>query len=253
MSENALPWAKMLAGEDRTLRLLHCADSHLSSKDEESRRSGEEQLQRLSDTYGLSQVEFSLKGGKAAETILSESQAEDVEAIVLTSHGASGLGKWLVGSVTSKVLKGSAKPVYVVRAGQSQVPKLQKIVLCLDGSPLAERGLESGTQLARRFDAELKLIQAVNHQGYSAADLNLALEQSAAYLKDQAARFSGLKIETAVRASGVLEGILKETSGYDLTVVTSHGQGGFQRWLLGSLTEKLLHLGQTSLLVIPAG
>lgn len=267
LSRTALPWAKLLADKDHRLRLLHCIDPVPASYRFPSRdaqpspdsplevqfRQAREELERVATELQVSGVETSVGEGKAAEVILGEAEGDDIESIILASHGAGGLGKWLVGSVASKVLRGSSKPVLVVRADRPDAPaRLTKIVLCLDGSELAERGWEPTARLARRFQAEVKLIQVVPHQGQSQAELQRKLDESAAYLKQQAQRFPDLKIRTAVRSAGILEGIAKETSGFDLTVVTSHGHGGFQRWLLGSLTEKLLHKGQTPLLVVPA-
>ncbi len=267
LGETALPWAKLLAGETQKIHLLRCLNPlsaaypfqgganapKVTVKFEELLVTAGEYLDQVTQTHSLANTERTAKEGKAAETILAESQSDEVEAIVLSSHGAGGLGKWLVGSVTSKVLKGSTKPVFVVRAEQSaKPPQIKKIVVCLDGSPLAERGLIWAAQLAQRFQAEIKLIQVVNHQEHSPSALKESLDESASYLKVQAKRFPELKIETAVRTAGILEGVLKESSGYDLTIVSSHGHGGFQRWLLGSLTEKILNRGQTTLLVIPS-
>lgn len=268
LSEAALPWAALLAGNEGTLRLLRCLPAHsggtLFAGREETTlaNAGPDNLPAAVDDY-LTQIASQLgrpsserrcRQGKAAEEILAESASEEVEAVVMSSHGEGGLGKWLVGSVTSKVMHGCTKPVLVVRADQAnQTPQLKKIVLCLDGSTLAEKGREWAARLARRHQASLKLVQVVNPQQHSVTELPGAIEQSARYLKGQAEQLPGLSVETTVRTSGVLDGILKESSGYDLTVVTSHGQGGFQRWLLGSLTEKLIHQSSTALLVIPAG
>lgn len=250
LGEAALPWAGLLAGEDKGLQLLRCFNPSSRLEEGEVR----DYLVGVKEGRGLPQAQPTVKAGKAAETILGESQGEQVEALVMSSHGAGGLGKWLVGSVTSKVLRGSNKPVFVVRAENSDaLPRLEKMVVCLDGSTLAEQGLDWAAGLARRLGSSIKLVGVVNPQGQSPATLQAALDETSEYLKSQAGRFPDLKMETAVRAAGILEGILNESSGYDLTVVTSHGLGGFQRWLLGSLTEKLLHRGQTTLLVVPVG
>lgn len=250
LGEAALPWARLLAGEDKSIELLRCLSA--SSKPDPLLESAQEYLDRVKEEHGLSGAQLGVKQGKAAETILAESQDERVEAVVMSSHGAGGLGKWLVGSVTSKVLRGSSAPVFVARAENSDCsPQLQKMVVCLDGSSLAERGLDWAVQLAERFGAHIKLVGVVNPQGQSPSALKAALDETSDYLSSQVARFPEIKMETSVRAAGILEGILKESSGYDLTIITSHGHGGFQRWLLGSLTEKILNRGQTTLLVVP--
>jgi nucleotide-binding universal stress UspA family protein len=52
--------------------------------------------------------------GEPAEVITAVAVKYRVEAIVMSTHGRSGLGRWLFGSVTNKVLSAKPCPVYVV-------------------------------------------------------------------------------------------------------------------------------------------
>lgn len=52
----------------------------------------------------------------AAQGILDTAEAEDVSLIVLASHGRSGVGRWLLGSVAQKVVQSAHAPTLVVRA-----------------------------------------------------------------------------------------------------------------------------------------
>ncbi len=53
--------------------------------------------------------------GKPVETILQYSEEKSVNLIALTTHGFSGITKWAYGSVASKIIEGSPKPVLLVR------------------------------------------------------------------------------------------------------------------------------------------
>jgi len=53
--------------------------------------------------------------GKPVETILQYSEEKAVNLIALTTHGFSGITKWAYGSVASKIIEGSPKPVLLVR------------------------------------------------------------------------------------------------------------------------------------------
>jgi len=53
--------------------------------------------------------------GKPVETILQYSEKKSVNLIALTTHGFSGITKWAYGSVASKIIEGSPKPVLLVR------------------------------------------------------------------------------------------------------------------------------------------
>lgn len=53
--------------------------------------------------------------GQPAEEIIDFARDENVDLIVMCSHGTSGLGRWVFGSVTEKVLRGAETPVLVIR------------------------------------------------------------------------------------------------------------------------------------------
>lgn len=56
--------------------------------------------------------------GEPAETILEFAERERCDLIALTTHGLSGIGRWLIGSVAERIVRSSAIPVFVVRAKQ---------------------------------------------------------------------------------------------------------------------------------------
>jgi nucleotide-binding universal stress UspA family protein len=85
----------------------------------EQRQQLEERLRTLippeSQALGIfTQVEV-VDGGPAAEGILQASERLGADALVLASHGRSGLARSLMGSVAEAVLRGCRKPVFVVR------------------------------------------------------------------------------------------------------------------------------------------
>jgi len=75
-----------------------------------------EYVEHIAENLRLSghSVKTIVKSGEPAIAILEESQELDVEAIVMSTHGRSGLSKWLFGSVTQKVLSAMPCPVIVV-------------------------------------------------------------------------------------------------------------------------------------------
>ncbi len=61
-------------------------------------------------------VEAHVLYGKAAEKILDFAESERFDVIALTTHGLSGIGRWVMGSVAEKIVRTSQVPVFVVRA-----------------------------------------------------------------------------------------------------------------------------------------
>lgn len=63
------------------------------------------------DGYG---VEIIALTGDPANIIVEEADKSDVDAIVMSTHGRSGLSRWLLGSVTHKVLNATHRPMFIV-------------------------------------------------------------------------------------------------------------------------------------------
>jgi nucleotide-binding universal stress UspA family protein len=64
-------------------------------------------------------VEIEVDMGEPAALIIEAAARLNVDAIVMSTHGRSGLGRWLFGSVTQKVLSGSTRPVMVIPGQRS--------------------------------------------------------------------------------------------------------------------------------------
>lgn len=57
-----------------------------------------------------------IRFGKPAEEIVDYAQTHDVDLIAMSTHGRSGVGRWVFGSVAEKVLRGTSLPILLVRA-----------------------------------------------------------------------------------------------------------------------------------------
>ena len=56
-----------------------------------------------------------IKDGKPAQEICDYADSNDVDFVVISSHGLGGVNRWALGSVTDKVVRHCSKPVYVVK------------------------------------------------------------------------------------------------------------------------------------------
>lgn len=60
-------------------------------------------------------------GSDSAAEIVDYAEVNDVDLIAMSTHGRSGISRWVLGSVASKVLRGTSKPILVIRAPGAHV------------------------------------------------------------------------------------------------------------------------------------
>ena len=149
------------------------------------------------------------------------------------------------------------------------------IVVPLDGSADSERALPHAQALAKAYNATLHLIQVVSRseeidlvrssgdsfaaaeysQGVAEHLINARIARADHYLKEVKSRLTsdGMTVETEVLQGSASENIARyaEDKGGDLIVMSTRGQGGIQRFLLGSTTDRVLRAGHLPVLAIP--
>lgn len=60
---------------------------------------------------------FTIRHGEDAATEITDyAEVNDVDLIAMSTHGQSGVSRWIFGSVAEKVLRGTNKPILLVRA-----------------------------------------------------------------------------------------------------------------------------------------
>jgi len=209
--------------------------------------------------YGLGrtraelQWETRIEDGDPASIILDIAEKESYDLIVMSTHGYSGLTRWMMGSVAEKVLRRAPCPVMVVRKSRP----IRKLLIPLDGSALAENSLQLGINVAGHFDAQLTLLQVVPamESGLLGSDgRELAMGAAKSYLNQvlEAHRRENMAMQTNVIPGKPALGILHyaETYDIDLVVMTTHGRTGLRRWAYGSVTEKVLRGANCGVMVI---
>jgi nucleotide-binding universal stress UspA family protein len=88
-------------------------DQEIASAEGEARRSVA-QAEAMFRDKGV-KVRSEVLLGQPAEEIIDYAAEQDVDLIVMCSHGKSGIARWVFGSVTEKVLRGTRSPVLVIR------------------------------------------------------------------------------------------------------------------------------------------
>ena len=229
-----------------------------------SRDETEAYLERIRQTRASSglAIKIEVLDGDVAGNIVDLAAEQEVDLIVMTTHGYSGFTYWMLGSITERVLRNAPCPVLAVRCADSPTHTL----ITLDGSGLAEQALSPGLEIARLFGARVTLLRVDEEARFSAiekgmldiASLGLGkqveIDVDAHYLEKVAERYRSPKqpIDTVVMAGSPAKSILDfvKSNQVDLIVMATHGRSGIRRWVYGSVTEKCLHNTACAMLIV---
>lgn len=139
---------------------------------------------------------------------------------------------------------------------------MKHIVLAVDGSDPSNRALDMAIDMASKFDAELSLLHVLEPlfvppepYGFNSGALDEASrEYGKQMLKDalEVARKKGVRASSALLAGTPPEAIIEASNelGGDLIVIGSRGQGRVGRFLLGSVSDRVLHQSKVPVLVV---
>ena len=229
-------------------------------------------LENIAKNFSRFRTECRIVRGKPAEAILETTSKDRDTLIAMATHGRSGAKRWLLGSVAEKVLRGTTNPLFLVRAAAAQASPqriINSIVVPLDGSLLAEQMLPTVSSWARALDVEVTLIRAFEFPAavYYGSEAYLpnydalreeSRKEAADYLKQKAESLIGDGVRTV--STLTMEGPAAEeiisyarTAPRAVVAMSTHGRAGVRRWILGSVTEKVVRHGEDPVLVVRGG
>jgi nucleotide-binding universal stress UspA family protein len=241
-----------------------------------------EKAAQAEDLAGIN-VEIEALFGAVAPTIIAAAEVYHTSLIVMCSHGYTGFKRWMLGSVADKITRHAPVPVLILREG-APLPALAshqpvRALAALDGSPLSEAMFEpvaylvAGLAHATSHQGELRLLRVVDFpftsgtwksQAYIASGTrDEAVKAAQDYLGTLTARLGegglanlNIAVTTAVASDpDVAEAIIKQAESVegtpvDLIALATHGRGGMQHFVMGSVTERVLHHSKLPLLIV---
>jgi nucleotide-binding universal stress UspA family protein len=273
LAEQILPYVRLLAVTDNIpVELLWVNDVEIAQSPP---RLGKEYLRQATAKYmaAVKRIDSIEADGKPTEEIVRRAEAEPSCLIAMATHGMSGMRRWLIGSVASKVAQLAHNPLLLVRPTENADPamtiELKTTFVPLDGSGLAEKALPHAVALAKRLKLAVQLLRvyALPSDVYIVADGVIAQgavqfreathKEAERYLegKVESLRAEGLDhvIGTAMEGDAASEIIdLAAKTANSLIVMSTHGRSGIGRWLLGSVADKAIQHSRAPVLLIRA-
>lgn len=191
--------------------------------------------------------------GRAAEQIVEQARLWRSDLVVMSTHGRSGLGALVHGSVADAVVRTADRPVLLVPVRGGSHPEISgdTILVPVDGSAAAEIALGRAAELARELAIPLTVLRAVSYPSSIAEGLAHAFAEierectgARAYVDGLvgALRRVGLEAdgEVLLGSAAVAIGARGDARNAALIVMATHGRGALERLALGSVAHAVL-------------
>jgi nucleotide-binding universal stress UspA family protein len=267
-AEAVLPYVELLAG--RAGAVVHLLTVVPAAEEATATSDAFRYLEGLADRLrGRSlSCDFAVTAGEPGDTILAEADANDADLIAMSTHGRSGLARWVLGSVADKVVHRTAKPLLLVRARDAKdhpPATIERVLVPLDGSPLSMSVLPYVEEIAATLGAGLVL-----YNGVPPLDVYPGAETTAARigtviddLLEQGRVFLG-QVAKEVKERGRVEARSVVTIGFavdeivrvaeevnaGLIAMATHGRSGVDRWVMGSVADGVVRRSSLPCLLV---
>jgi nucleotide-binding universal stress UspA family protein len=284
LSEQILPYSRLLADKLKlAVELIHVINPDLATPTSAAGQAryqdvlaaenekGLVYLEKIAGSFALAaKIQCSVAPGNPAEVIVDKAAADRQTLIAMTTHGRSGINRWLIGSVADKVLHAAANPLLLVRAGETAAVQgtaaWQRMIVPLDGSPLAERVIPYAADLAGPLGLEVVLMRVFGvPTPVFAEDYGPYVEELWTQLEDEAQKYLTEKKQQLL-AQGLTNVVTIVTAGFPaekiidaarerkdaLVAMSTHGRSGFNRFVMGSVTDRVVRHSGDPVLIIRA-
>jgi nucleotide-binding universal stress UspA family protein len=244
---------------DATIRVLYVADTNRDSVTvveghtvdvlEREGRDVVEEAAKTLETLGAS-YRTDVVQGNPAPTIVEYAEEYDQDLIVMPTHGREGVSRYLVGSVSEKVVRLSSVPVLSVRMQPDEMLTFpyETVLVPTDGSGAATHAADHLLEFAGALDATVHVLSVVDDSALG-PDVRSAI---AGKESEQAAGEAVDAVVSAAEAHGVTDVVRHVEHGRPTEVIFdcieandvhavgmgTTGRRGTDRILLGSVAEK---------------
>lgn len=203
----------------------------------------------------------------AAPAVVEYAEEKEIDLIIMGAHGRRGFRRFLLGSVAEEVVRLAPCPVLTLRGDGEERPlqSWRKLMVPFDFSDQSRYALETARDLAKSHGSELLVVYVVEpplnpevymplhdySTGFSPENL---LGEVRPKLAEEVEKILGpevgytLEILEGRSAARITE--LAEQRGVDLILISTHGRTGWQRVVLGSVTEKVVRLAGCPVLTL---
>jgi nucleotide-binding universal stress UspA family protein len=258
---------------DATVHLLYVADTNRDSVTVVDGRPVDALLRRGGDvvdeggetlrTLGVDH-DSDVVQGNPAPTVAEYAERHGHDLVVMPTHGREGVSRYLLGSVTEKVVRLSSVPVLTVRMEPDEQLAFpyEDVLVPTDGSAAATGAAGHGLSLAAALGATVHVLSVVDETalgpdvrstvsaGESERAATEAVEAIASDAEARGIERTVTHVERGTPAEGILECIA--ANGIDAVVMGTTGRRGTDRILVGSVAEKTVRSAPVPVVTVGA-
>lgn len=186
--------------------------------------------------------------------------SKDAHMIVVGCRGLGAVGRRLLGSVSWGLLHHAKSPVAVIHEEESQAREpvsTAPVVVGIDGSPASEAATAVAFDEASRRGVELIAVHAWSDMSVyelPGCEVSALRREAEEALSERLAGWQEQYPDVVIRRVLVMDRpkdeLLEQSNSAQLTVLGSHGRGGFAGMLLGSVSSAVAESARTPVLVV---
>ena len=199
-----------------------------------------DKLEELMDAKFLNGIEVfeSVELNKVEIGIVDAATKNNVDLIVMGSHGTSGFKELLVGSNTEKIVRSSKIPVLVIKKGEEEEFKVNHIVFASDFSNETRKPFRKILEFAKIFNSKLFLVTICTPGSFKTTTATEKI------MEDFIANFDIDNYSTHIYNDiNIEKGIINFSHSVkaDLIGICTHGRTGLAHFYNGSIGEDIVN------------
>jgi len=158
-------WLPPASADDETFPAsappgLKEAREHAEHVMQEARESAQRGAERVRQIFPRWRVTSEAENGSPAFELLNRAEAWRADLIVVGSHGHTAIGRFVLGSVSQKILTEASTPVHVGRAATGTGASGERIVIGVDGSTGSRAAVKAAARRNWTAGSELRIVVA---------------------------------------------------------------------------------------------
>lgn len=204
-------------------------------------------------------ADFATRTGNVPQNISSFAEEGKYDLIAIATRGRSGITRWLMGSVADHVLQSTSIATLLIKPEDDQsediaIAPIKRLLVPLDGSPIAEVAIPIAEQLASKTSAKVHLVQAlptmsqlylgIEPQAFPTDVMQSVEESAVSYLQGMTERLQSKGISATSESpmgdpASIINDLARKLDD-SIVVMSTRGRTGFSRWILGSVADKVV-------------